>query len=76
MKKNEILLYSKPDADARDALIEVLGDSYTLINVFSYTDAVQILSSDSGIEVIMIDYPTETPDAQKLTPSLTLLSSY
>ena len=66
MKKNEILLYSKPDADARDALIEVLGDSYTLINVFSYTDAVQILSSDSGIEVIMIDYPTETPDAQKL----------
>ena len=66
MKKNEILLYSKPDADARDALIEVLGDSYTLINVFSYNDAVQILSNDSDIEMIMIDYPTETPDAQKL----------
>lgn len=66
MKKKEILIYSKPDADARDTLIEVLGYSYTLINLFSYDDAVELLSSDSDIEMVMIDYPSETPDAQKL----------
>ena len=66
MNKNEILLYSKRGANTRNTLIEVLGDSYTLINVFDIKDAIDILTSGSDIMVVMIDYPSEIPGAQEL----------
>ena len=66
MNKNEILLYSKRGANTRNTLIEVLGDSYTLINVFDIKDAIDILTSGTDIMVVMIDYPSEIPGAQEL----------
>ncbi len=66
MKKKEILLYSKNDSNAINTLIEVFGTSYTLINVFSLEDAIDIISSDADIIVIMIDYPSEIEGAREL----------
>ena len=66
MKKNEILLYSLKDSDTTNTLIEVLGDAYSLINVYTVEDAIEILSSDSDIIVIMIDFPSEIPGAKEL----------
>jgi diguanylate cyclase (GGDEF)-like protein len=66
MGKNEILLYSKRGSNTRNTLIEVLGDSYTLINVFDIKDAVDVLTSGTDIMVVMIDYPSEIPSAQEL----------
>lgn len=66
MKKNEILLYSLKDSDTTNTLIEVLGDAYSLINVYTVEDAIEILSSDSDIIVIMIDFPSEIPRAKEL----------